>query len=195
MLPCVISLSKGPPRQPPALAPAQPSTAILKSSLRKLCDDIIWTEGLWLSCHSHCGLGEEAICGGLNNARSRLQTCIRLAIDAGAGLVLPTVMTRSETTLGPHDGSDEVCAGQFWTNDISTGPFDSLLALKIPQQLMLKRGHGQRLDRGSSTEMRGSVCLWENFPAGGANSGLTHTLQQYLKILSAVRNSAAVPEK
>jgi hypothetical protein len=105
-----------PPEQPPALSPAQPSTAILKSSLRKLCDDTIWTEGLWLSCHSHCGLDEEAICGGLNNARSRLQTCIRLAIDAGAGLVLPTFMTRSETTLRPHDGSDEVCAGEFWNS-------------------------------------------------------------------------------
>jgi hypothetical protein len=99
---------------PLALSPAQPSTAISKRSLRKLCDDTTWTEGLWLSCHSHCGPGEEAICGGLNNARCRLQTCIRLAIDAGAGLILPKFMTRSETTLGPHDGSDEVCAAEFW---------------------------------------------------------------------------------
>ena len=107
---------KDPPKQPPALSPAQPSTPISKSSLRKLCDDTMWTEGLWLSCHSHCGPGEDALCGGLNNARCRLQTCIRLAIDAGAGLVLPTFMTRSETTLGPHDGNDEVCASEFWNS-------------------------------------------------------------------------------
>ncbi len=118
-----------PPEQSPALSPAQPSTAISKSSLRKLCDDTMWTEGLWLSCHSKCGLGEEAICGGLNNARSRLQTCIRLAIDAGAGLVLPRVMTRSETTLRPHDGSDEVCASEFW----DSGQLADNLKVQCPQ--------------------------------------------------------------
>lgn len=47
--------------------------------LSQLCESTAWVEGLWIQCH----VGN--IVGGLNNARNRLQTCIRLAIDAGAG--------------------------------------------------------------------------------------------------------------
>ncbi len=55
-------------------------------NLRQLCDRTVWIEGLWLQCH----IGN--IVGGLNNARNRLQTCLRLAIDAGAtGMVLPPI--------------------------------------------------------------------------------------------------------
>lgn len=52
------------------------------TNLSKLCSKTTWTEGLWLHCHSFCGENNTSICGGLNNARNRVQTCLRLAIDA-----------------------------------------------------------------------------------------------------------------
>lgn len=46
-----------------------------------------------LYCHSGCGADQLSLCGGLAEARNRVQTCIRLAIDAGAGadggLIIP----------------------------------------------------------------------------------------------------------
>lgn len=65
-------------------------------TLPQLCDETIWTPGLYLVCHSKCGQNNTSICGGLNNARNRLQTCMRIAIDAGATLILPQAMTRNE---------------------------------------------------------------------------------------------------
>lgn len=103
--------------------------AVAKSHLRVLCDNTTWTEGLWLSCHSKCGTNEESICGGLNNARNRLQSCVRLAIDAGAGLVIPTMANRNEKTLKPHDGATEICASDLW----SSGELAETLKEQCPQ--------------------------------------------------------------
>lgn len=62
---------------------------------RKLCGETRWTEGLSLWCHSACGSDRKSFCGGLTNARSRLQTCVRWAIDAGATeVVVPHVVGR-----------------------------------------------------------------------------------------------------
>lgn len=62
---------------------------------QKLCNETQWTEGLSLWCHSACGSNGKAFCGGLTNARSRVQTCVRWAIDAGAAeLVVPHVVGR-----------------------------------------------------------------------------------------------------
>ncbi|KAF9869567.1 hypothetical protein CkaCkLH20_12960 [Colletotrichum karsti] len=65
-------------------------------ALMETCKNTKWTDGLWLSCHSECGPNKTSICGGLNNARNRLQTCLRLAIDIGAGVNFPHVTQRSE---------------------------------------------------------------------------------------------------
>jgi hypothetical protein len=46
------------------------------SGLRNLCDETNWTPGLWIHCHSTCGSRKTSVCGGLNNARNRIQTCL-----------------------------------------------------------------------------------------------------------------------
>lgn len=70
-----------------------PTAAVEQITLRDLCDKTIWRPGLWLQCHT------TNIMGGLNNARNRMQTCMRLAIDAGAGLVLPLIGLRDSNNL------------------------------------------------------------------------------------------------
>lgn len=62
---------------------------------RKLCSETEWTEGLSIWCHSACGNNRKSFCGGLTNARSRLQTCVRWAIDVGATeIIVPHVVGR-----------------------------------------------------------------------------------------------------
>lgn len=81
--------------------------------LQTLCSKTAWTEGLWIHCHSFGGPQEESILGGLNNARNRIQTCLRLAIDSGAGLILGTVTTRDEANL-VNTNHKPVCPDFFW---------------------------------------------------------------------------------
>ncbi|KAG9237060.1 hypothetical protein BJ875DRAFT_350158, partial [Amylocarpus encephaloides] len=81
--------------------------------LLDLCNEAEWVEGLWLHCHSGCGVNHTSICGGLNNARNRVQTCIRLAIDAGAGVIIPSATARDENELVHTDGTT-VCPNVFW---------------------------------------------------------------------------------
>jgi hypothetical protein len=50
---------------------------------------------------------------GLNNARSRVQTCLRLAIDAGFGLILPSATIRDPDHLERVDG-DAVPLAEYW---------------------------------------------------------------------------------
>ncbi|KAK6828403.1 hypothetical protein PG987_011744 [Apiospora arundinis] len=59
--------------------------------LSSLCRDTPWNPNITLHCHSSCGADQLSLCGGFAEARNRIQTCIRLAIDAGAGgsLIIP----------------------------------------------------------------------------------------------------------
>lgn len=81
--------------------------------LTALCESTDWTPGLWLHCHSYCGANKTSICGGLNNARNRYQSCLRLAIDAGAGLILSSVTERDERDLR-QTNFNTVCPDKFW---------------------------------------------------------------------------------
>lgn len=108
------------------------------SALRALCDRTPWQPNLTLHCHSRCGPSRASICGGLNNARDRLQACVRLAIDAGATtLRVPSVAARSETALWTVDpaqvpGTGEpvvLCAGAWF----SVGRLRGALAESCPQ--------------------------------------------------------------
>ncbi|PVH84718.1 hypothetical protein DL98DRAFT_410428 [Cadophora sp. DSE1049] len=87
------------------------------NGLSPLCRQTKWTKGLWLHCHSYCGPNKTSVCGGLNNARNRIQTCIRLAIDAGAGLILPSATERDEDQLVKTNGAVRVCPEVFWNID------------------------------------------------------------------------------
>jgi hypothetical protein len=81
--------------------------------VKELCAKTEWKEGLWLHCHSYCGDQKQSVCGGLNNARNRVQTCLRLAIDAGANIIIPSATTRDANAIGNTD-SATVCADRFW---------------------------------------------------------------------------------
>ena len=102
------------------------------SALRKLCSETQWTPGLWLHGHSTCGSRHTSVCGGLKNARNRIQTCLRYAIDAGAALVVPSVTTRSESRLKDTDGPT-ICAGNFW--DMKHLKSEELLSATQPKVL------------------------------------------------------------
>ncbi|POS77678.1 hypothetical protein DHEL01_v203933 [Diaporthe helianthi] len=81
--------------------------------LQSLCSDTEWTPNLWLHCHKGCGPNGTSLCGGLNNARNRITSCLRMAIDAGAGLILPPIVMRGED-LEVHPGGKEQCADTWW---------------------------------------------------------------------------------
>ncbi|OBT85597.1 hypothetical protein VE02_05151 [Pseudogymnoascus sp. 03VT05] len=83
----------------PPLSDSEPLSGSSFPSLRHLCDEADWTEGLWLQCHNNVGSSKTAMRGGLSNLRNRMQTCVRLAISAGAGVIIPTFATRSGTDL------------------------------------------------------------------------------------------------
>lgn len=84
------------------------------NELTSLCDRTHWKEGLWIQCHSYSGTNNTAIAGGLNNARNRIQTCIRLAIDAGASLILPPIATERYDENPSQFSNEEECLDEFW---------------------------------------------------------------------------------
>lgn len=90
----------------PSTADAAEQSPPGAATLEALCSRTSWRPNLSLHCSSRCGPDRASICGGLNNARDRLQTCVRLAIDAGAAtLVVPSVAARSESALWAIDPS------------------------------------------------------------------------------------------
>jgi len=102
------------------------------SDLRQLCEETTWTEGLWIQCHSGAAKdpeGKYSFHGGLNNARNRLQTCLRLGIDAGAGVVIPWVATRNQNALKSLGRGAPVPITNFWDMEYMTG----FLGTQCPQ--------------------------------------------------------------
>ncbi|TGO23087.1 hypothetical protein BPAE_0144g00070 [Botrytis paeoniae] len=86
-------------------------------ALRSLCETTTFQPGLYLQCHSWCGPNSTSICGGLNNARSRIQTCLRLALDLGSGIILPTVQSHrnTENVVDYGDTTDNtLCPDVYW---------------------------------------------------------------------------------
>ncbi|KAK8059229.1 hypothetical protein PG996_009159 [Apiospora saccharicola] len=78
--------------------------------LANLCRDTPWNPNLTIHCHSGCGADQLSLCGGLAEARNRVQTCLRLAIDAGAGggLIIPPIIAAGT------DNNQSVCPGRLW---------------------------------------------------------------------------------
>lgn len=86
-------------------------------TLRSLCETTTFQPGLYLQCHSWCGPNSTSICGGLNNARNRIQTCLRLALDLGSGIILPTVQSHrnTENFVDYGDTTDNtLCPDVYW---------------------------------------------------------------------------------
>lgn len=80
----VASISPEPPRFP---------------HLSALCTNTTFTPGLYLQCHSGGGPHFNAVNGGLSNAWNRYSSCMRLAIDAGANLILAPLMQRDDEEI------------------------------------------------------------------------------------------------
>lgn len=105
------------------------STALNLPHLQDLCRTTQWIEGLWIQCTSYCGPSQTAWCGGLNNGRTRLQTCLRLAIDAGAGVVLPQISLRGVGEAGVTIRGHDACADDWF--DLAY--IEKMMAANCPQ--------------------------------------------------------------
>lgn len=111
---------------PPSSHPKGPEKeeGLSLPELRALCTRIQWDRNLAVHCHSRCGRNQTSFCGGINNARDRLQTCLRLGIDAGATtIVIPSLAARSEKRIatinpaavaGAEDQVVELCADAWF---------------------------------------------------------------------------------
>lgn len=95
--------------------------------LQRLCTETEWIPNFWLHCHSSCGPNKTSFCGGLNNARNRVQTCLRWAIDAGSGLILPSVTMRGNDLVDTN--GQEKCLDAWW--DLQT--LHDAMAVNCPQ--------------------------------------------------------------
>jgi hypothetical protein len=104
------------------------------SYVRDLCANTTWSPGrlsprlkwsilivvlgLWLHCGAGCGNHPKAICGGLSNARGRIQTCVRLAMDAGTGLVIPSIVARGVSLTDLAGGANPTCGAETFDIDL-----------------------------------------------------------------------------
>ncbi|KAH8602693.1 hypothetical protein B0O99DRAFT_531841 [Bisporella sp. PMI_857] len=61
------------------------------SPIRELCDATVWDRSVVFYCHG--------VIGGVGNIKQELLHCLRYAIDAGAGLILPVINLRSHNDL------------------------------------------------------------------------------------------------
>ncbi|KIH90395.1 hypothetical protein SPBR_00591 [Sporothrix brasiliensis 5110] len=74
------------------------SGAYVGDGLSDLCSAKTWTPGLILTC--------DAVPGGMADVKNGILTCIRVAIEIGAEVILPDIMLRSTMDLSiiaPHD--------------------------------------------------------------------------------------------
>lgn len=85
--------------------------------LEAVCKSTTWKPGLWLSCQAECGPNSTSFCMGLNNARSRIQTCLRMAIDAGAGAIIPHIAARDPNHLENVHTQVEYCPSIWWDTE------------------------------------------------------------------------------
>lgn len=94
--------------------PGTGSSVLSLPHLKDLCRKTQWIEGLWIQCTSYCGASQTAWCGGLNNARTRFQTCLRVAIDAGAGVIIPQILLRGVGEANVNDFGQDACADDWF---------------------------------------------------------------------------------
>ncbi|KFZ12285.1 hypothetical protein V502_07165 [Pseudogymnoascus sp. VKM F-4520 (FW-2644)] len=111
----------------PLLSSSEPLSGSEFPSLRHLCNETDWTEGLWLQCHNNVGPSKTAMRGGLSNLGNRMQTCVRLAISAGAGVIIPTFATRSDSDLLKYE--TEECPESLF----DTEHYQQALSVACPQ--------------------------------------------------------------
>ncbi|KAK6344223.1 hypothetical protein TWF696_007865 [Orbilia brochopaga] len=79
----------------------------ITSNLSELCRETEWRPNLYLNCTE--------IAAGLFNQVNEIKNCIRMAIDAGAALILPSINERNSSKLYSfHDEALRFRFGHFW---------------------------------------------------------------------------------
>lgn len=123
------------------------------NALRQLCKSTSWRPGLWIQCHNGYMIG------GLNNARNRVQTCLRMAIDAGAGIVLPPIALRDSQHLKNLKTNQAlVCANSFW----DTSELIQWLKAACPRMAVLDCKRPQEgWPRWTSQRLEAPIRSWE----------------------------------
>lgn len=60
-------------------------------SIKSICDEAQWNQSIVFRC--------DASVGGIGNVRNSILNCVRYAISAGAGLVVPTIVVRDTDNI------------------------------------------------------------------------------------------------
>jgi hypothetical protein len=71
---------------------------IESESIKSICDDVQWNHTLVFTCDNSYG--------GVGNIRNSVLNCVRYAISAGAGLVIPRIIVRNNQNIAQIDTSD-----------------------------------------------------------------------------------------
>ena len=66
-------------------------TPIESESIKSICDESVWNQSIIFRC--------DASVGGIGNIRNSILNCVRYAISAGAGLVVPTIVVRDTNDI------------------------------------------------------------------------------------------------
>ncbi|KAL2065577.1 hypothetical protein VTL71DRAFT_3247 [Oculimacula yallundae] len=64
---------------------------VKSESIKSVCDETQWNQSIVFKC--------DASVGGIGNIRNSILNCVRYAISAGAGLVIPTIVMRDEDNI------------------------------------------------------------------------------------------------
>ncbi|KAI9641988.1 hypothetical protein NHQ30_009858 [Ciborinia camelliae] len=154
-------------------------------SLQSFCESITFQPGLYLQCHSWVGPNSTSISGGLNNARNRIQTCLRLALDLGSGIIIPTIQTQRHAEA-PSTYSDEaVCADVYFDIDFLLQEMGSA----CPGLEMRRCGDVSGIDQERITQMERRDYHDDNYHIGKFKS----TVTEHLESLSLSSFSAENP--
>jgi hypothetical protein len=142
------------------------------ASLTSLCSATTWTPGLWIFCNQGCGQNRTSFCGGLNNARNRVQTCLRWGIDAGANIVLPTVMTRKEDDL-VNVNNEPFCPDTWF----DTARLKALMAKHCPQMAIDTCGDANSVEPASTR--RNLAIEFRSYMHDGYNTN-NHSFREWI---------------
>lgn len=96
------------------------------AAIGQLCDSIKWRSGLYFECSNNSG--------GLGNMRSFILNCIRYAIEAGAGLVMPTIRKRNPANLGDLFSNVNERLGYMFDEDF----FRDAMQTYCPQMVIIQ---------------------------------------------------------
>ncbi|EPS39629.1 hypothetical protein H072_6592 [Dactylellina haptotyla CBS 200.50] len=83
----------------------QSPNTILTPNVAELCEATTWQPNLYLNC--------TGISAGLFNQVNEIKNCIRMAIDTGANLILPSSSERDSTRLNDFHTNDSAWRRQF----------------------------------------------------------------------------------